>query len=577
MQLKFLVSALTLVLHTSIILATTLLLITGHTVFPIEFEELPLILYTDAERTQDLGWRDSMKYDFRVYRPVIGLTVPTWYNGKIGDTLEVIFEGNDVFSETNLDLLNQTENRLFYLPFFQSMFCLKDASYICEKPVSILRLFDGTYKNVDSIFDSASFVNASDVMCKATLYNETKEFVQLVLPKNYDPCDSSQTSSKTRLFMLFGWPLRGQNDAVRLTNYQVSNVKPELENIRDGLLDGILDLYYVSVTLFEHDVKEQAFNDMKLAIGSFCFIFLFMLFQTASFWITFFGILSILTSFLLTNLIYRFVFKYEYFGFFHIISVFIILGIGADDVFIFYDTWRLSGHTVFPSVAHRLSDCYRKAAKTTFVTSVTTMSAFLVSAPSPFLPVASFGIFSGLLVGINYLFDLFCFPVVILVYHEAIKPMFDRCFTCYSKEEKPSRAVSQQSLIPTHRSRLYSKNIGLYNPSLPKFNKLHSRSNTPISSSENADKESRTESPTQKRNFEDRNKVVLFLKNGFYDFMTLRSVKIIIPLVFIGTSIFFIHSASTLEPDSNQVSMFCFSRILLKWQSNSVCPISHTL
>jgi hypothetical protein len=45
------------------------------------------------------------------------------YNGKIGDTLEVIFEGNDVFSETNLDLLNQTENRLFYLPFFQSMFC----------------------------------------------------------------------------------------------------------------------------------------------------------------------------------------------------------------------------------------------------------------------------------------------------------------------------------------------------------------------------------------------------------------------------------------------------------------------
>jgi hypothetical protein len=82
------------------------------------------------------------------------------------------------------------------------MFCLKDASYICEKPVSILRLFDGTYKNVDSIFDSASFVNASDVMCKATLYNETKEFVQLVLPKNYDPCDSSQTSCTTWVLLV---------------------------------------------------------------------------------------------------------------------------------------------------------------------------------------------------------------------------------------------------------------------------------------------------------------------------------------------------------------------------------------
>ncbi|VDI79206.1 Hypothetical predicted protein [Mytilus galloprovincialis] len=483
----------------------------------------------------------------------------TWYNnGEIGDTLEIIVEGNDVFSATNLELLSQTENRLFNFQDFQSDYCVINGQGTCEKPISVLRLFDGTYKDADPVFDSPSFVNASSVICKATQTNETKEFIQLVLQKDYDPCDLGKTSSKTRFFMFFGWPLVGYNDDQKLSDYQVQKLRPEIENIRDNLLEGQMDLYYMSIKLFEYDVKKQAFADMKLAIGSFAFIFVFMLFQTGSFWITSFGILSIITSFLLTNLIYRFAFKYEYFGFFHIISIFIILGIGADDVFIFYDTWRLSGNTEYPSKAHRLSDCYRKAAKTTFVTSLTTMAAFLVSAPSPLLPVSSFGLFSGMLVGVNYLFDLICFPVVILVYSEAIKPMFDKCVSyfpcCRSEELKSERTISQESLIITHRrSRLYSKNIGMYNPDLPKFNKMFKRK---MEINEEEESTSQTDETKEKKHFEDRNKVVLFLKNGFYDFMTRRSVKIIVPLVFFGTSIFFIYNATTLEPDSNQVEIY---------------------
>ncbi|XP_071162133.1 protein dispatched homolog 1-like [Mytilus edulis] len=554
----FLTFAVTLVLHTSIILVTILLMIQGHTVFPIEFEELPLILYTDVDRVKDLAWRDSMKYPFRVYRRIVGVTIPTWYNGEIGDTLEIIVEGNDVFSATYLELLSQTENRLFNFQDFQSDYCVINGQGTCEKPISVLRLFDGTYKDADPVFDSPSFVNASSVICKATQTNETKEFIQLVLQKDYDPCDLGKTSSKTRFFMFFGWPLVGYNDDQKLSDYQVQKLRPEIENIRDNLLDGHMDLYYMSIKLFEYDVKKQAFADMKLAIGSFAFIFVFMLFQTGSFWITSFGILSIITSFLLTNLIYRFAFKYEYFGFFHIISIFIILGIGADDVFIFYDTWRLSGNTEYTSKAHRLSDCYRKAAKTTFVTSLTTMAAFLVSAPSPLLPVSSFGLFSGMLVGVNYLFDLICFPVVILVYSEAIKPMFDKCVSffpcCRSEDLKSERTISQESLIITHRrSRLYSKNIGMYNPDLPKFNKMFKRK---MEINEEEESTSQTDETKEKKNFEDRNKVVLFLKNGFYDFMTRRSVKIIVPLVFFGTSIFFIYNATTLEPDSNQVEIY---------------------
>ncbi|KAH3845206.1 hypothetical protein DPMN_087481 [Dreissena polymorpha] len=64
-----------------------------------------------------------------------------------------------------------------------------------------------------------------------------------------------------------------------------------------------------------------------------------------------------------------------------------------------------------------------------------------------------------------------------------------------------------------------------------------------------------------KKNFEDRNKVVLFLRNGFFDFMTKRAVKVLCPLLFLGVGIFFIYQATLIEPDAEQVSTYymgCF-------------------
>ena len=98
---------------------------------------------------------------------------------------------------------------------------------------------------------------------------------------------------------------------------------------------------------------------MMLSVGSLLFIFLFMLFMTRSLFITGFGVFSILSSFFIANLIYRFVFQYKYFGIFHVLSIFIILGIGADNIFVFMDTWRATAHRKYPSLEHRLSACYR--------------------------------------------------------------------------------------------------------------------------------------------------------------------------------------------------------------------------
>ena len=52
-----------------------------------------------------------------------------------------------------------------------------------------------------------------------------------------------------------------------------------------------------------------------------------------------------------------------------------------------------------------------------FFTSVTTAMAFAVSATSPFLAVYSFGVFSCILVAVNYISVIIFFPTVIITYH----------------------------------------------------------------------------------------------------------------------------------------------------------------
>lgn len=129
-----------------------------------------------------------------------------------------------------------------------------------------------------------------------------------------------------------------------------------------------------------------------------------------------FGIFSILISFLLVNLVYWYIFSYEYFGFFYIILMFIIFGIGVDDVFVFYDCWCFIDDVNYLSLVYCLIDCYYRVVKIIFVILVIIMVVFFVSGMLLLLLVVFFGLFIGILVGVNYICDLVYFLMVIVLY-----------------------------------------------------------------------------------------------------------------------------------------------------------------
>ena len=584
----------------------------------------------DARR-KDLAWRAKDHYEGFVYRPVYGRSVPTWYRGRVKDVVEVTLEqpGGNVLTTQNLRLIQLAEDRLFNLRSYQEYFCTVDYYDNCVKPKSILRFFDGTYSHIDPVFNDSNFTNVTHVMFMANYYNETKEELLLFLGKDSIIDQHRSHTAITRIFFPMGWPLgRLSNGYYGLTSdlesFLIHTFKPEIEAVRDNLLVDHLGVYYLSKMMLEHDVIEQAMSDLKLAIGSCVFIFLFMCFQTGSVTVTFLGILSVLSSFLLTNLIYRYVFQFIYFGFFHVIAIFLILGIGADDLFVFYDTWRLTGNKKYPSDAHRLSDCYRKAAKTTFVTSCTTMMAFLVSGLSPLLPVRTFGIFSGLLVVINYIWVIVYFPTIIILHHAKVKGIWYKVHAlflriCMSEtiQEQPARRNSSSSIhtisekvIDAYSAKLSTEtntpedkmganlvdrktlksrrgfydndynrdkhlvlspkiltpskipmSTSLVNDSSPnKTTKTETGSNdhNSISPRSSHTIDTVTDPAKPKKHFEDRNRVVLCLRNGFYDLISKRPIKVLILAVFLGVTIFFIHRATMLEPDTHQVIKYVF-------------------
>ncbi|KAH8061427.1 hypothetical protein JL722_4046 [Aureococcus anophagefferens] len=105
--------------------------------------------------------------------------------------------------------------------------------------------------------------------------------------------------------------------------------------------------------------------------------------------------------------------------------LFIIMGIGADDIFVYWDVWQASaaggGHGIYKTDAHRLRHVYYHAAGAMLVTSATTVISFITNLASPFPGIATFGVFAALLVLVNFCAVVSYFPCVVLFYEHHVK------------------------------------------------------------------------------------------------------------------------------------------------------------
>ncbi|KAJ9449660.1 Protein dispatched [Diplonema papillatum] len=193
--------------------------------------------------------------------------------------------------------------------------------------------------------------------------------------------------------------------------------------------DGPIDVLFACAGVMEDLFNDILVRDMLLSMGSFFFVYLYMQIHTGSFMLASLGLLQVIMSFPIAYFFYYTVFQVKGFFPFSTLTTYIMLAIGADDLFVFFDNWTHAGayfkHPV--DLPTRLCRCWKSAGKAMAVTSVTTMAAFAASMTSPLIEISTFGLFAALLVFFDYLLCMTFFAASIVAYHRTFEHTVGCC------------------------------------------------------------------------------------------------------------------------------------------------------
>lgn len=262
-------------------------------------------------------------------------------------------------------------------------------------------------------------------------------------------CDSDGKPELSEAFLKssfkFGGPFKHGADCCDRTDAAFLTFKKWFDGTFTGEWGRILseegmDATDASVRAYIYDTKrlfngvelgKGSLDDGLLAVGSFGFVFLYMWFQTGSVFLSACGMTEIILALPLSLFCWIVVGRQEYFNSLMLLGLFIILGIGADDVFVFCDAWRQSEAQpkhISGSLETRLAWAYRRSVSAMAVTSTTTFCAFASAAITPVPIMLSFGVFAGLLVLFNFVLVITFFPACVLVHHKYMRKLGCSCF-----------------------------------------------------------------------------------------------------------------------------------------------------
>jgi hypothetical protein len=203
-------------------------------------------------------------------------------------------------------------------------------------------------------------------------------------------------------------------------------------------------LYYDGGYLFDWEVDQAVYSDSMFAGLSFLAVFVFIWAHTRSLIISLFGMLGVVSSIPITLWVYSDLIGVDHMSILNFLSIFVIMGIGADDIFVFYGTYVLVYHEhpgIENDVPLRLAMTFRKACAAMLVTSASTVLSFFANLVSSLPVIKEFGLFMGLVVVINFVLVLIYFPTLVI-----IETNLFRC-CCPSKKEKVRVSASVRGSI----------------------------------------------------------------------------------------------------------------------------------
>eukprot|EP00468_Gymnochlora_sp_CCMP2014_P000747 CAMPEP_0167740656 /NCGR_PEP_ID=MMETSP0110_2-20121227/407_1 /TAXON_ID=629695 /ORGANISM="Gymnochlora sp., Strain CCMP2014" /LENGTH=1038 /DNA_ID=CAMNT_0007624591 /DNA_START=145 /DNA_END=3262 /DNA_ORIENTATION=+ len=357
--------------------------------------------------------------------------------------------GGDIFTAKNVQTMCEVEQLILTSDRYKQFCVIKDEAGVCTEPtLTIAYAFYGTVNDT-----SCPLLPEANVTTRAQeLYNG----LQIPSERSYSSffMDGGTESRSpvftqlTRSRIDLGAPLKGYLSPFDEESEQLQDYVDYYEDVKQIYFDAFgmksvwlysayrdkqsrngLECKWYSSPLVNIENADISGGDITLAIFSLIFVYLWMLFQMKSFFLSTFCMLQVLFSLPVAIVVYRSVFQIPYFQFIHILVIFLVLGVGADDVFVMYDGWRFSAQAVEIKelekqkvseevlLEKRMEIAFTSTIGAIWTTSFTTIVSFLATAISPIMPIATFGILAATAILLNFLLVISLIPAILVTYH----------------------------------------------------------------------------------------------------------------------------------------------------------------
>lgn len=171
-----------------------------------------------------------------------------------------------------------------------------------------------------------------------------------------------------------------------------------------------VSIYYYGDEVTAHEIMVTLQNDALLAIASVSFVLVYLRLHTGDTLVSCFSLVIIFISVPMAYLIT----PMEKVTVASFLSLFVMMGVGSDVVFVFTDFWQQSKR--LPDIRDRLVWMLLHAGRSCLATSMTTSVSFFANLQSALQALREFGLFMGLCVmNVFFLVVLFMPPLLVIV------------------------------------------------------------------------------------------------------------------------------------------------------------------
>ena len=228
-------------------------------------------------------------------------------------------------------------------------------------------------------------------------------------------------------------------------------------------VDGDVELSGYELSQLKFKIfNERMLTDLYLAAIAMLIIMVILWLYTSSFLITCLTALIVISSLVIAYFVYTKILGMKFFPFLNILTSVFLVGIAADDAFVYIDIWNQftleqreklkqppsSKEERDKELIRVTTNTMKHASLSMFVTSFTTSSAFFASLTSEITSIRLFGLYSGFSILCMFFLMVTWFPAAVIIE----QTVFSRCNCCSKFQGNATSCIIVDKLKAWHKT-----------------------------------------------------------------------------------------------------------------------------